>query len=304
MRRRRSTVRVSRLCDAAGQQLRVLRFANDDFGFGTLLGKHPSDALERSAGSVARNPVIQPLSGEVVQYLARRRARVNIGIGFIFKLPGHEPAMRLGKLDGLVDHADGALGGGRDNHLCAKEPHQLAPFDAERLCHGNHKRISFGRANHGKTNSGISAGRLDDGLAGLELSGLFGRLDHPERQSVLYRTKRIEGFNLDEKVHAFRRQTIDPHHRRIADCFDNTLVCPSHAVLQHLNCLPQDALRPAATFVLIRSYPASALPAIKARGGITAPSVGTAIMRAKNPAYPGRMSRSRTLYLAKAPPML
>ena len=40
------------------------------------------------------------------------------------------------------------------------------------------------------------------------------------------------GFNLYEKVHALRRQTIDPHHRRIANCFDNTLVFPPHAVLQ------------------------------------------------------------------------
>ena len=128
---------------------------------------------------------------------------MDIGIGFILELPGHEPAMRLGKLDGLVDHAHGALRGGSYNDLRSKEPHQLAPLDAEWLRHGDHQRISFGRANHGETDSGISACRFDDGLAGFEFSGLFGRLDHPERQSVLDRAERIEGFDLDKEVDAF-----------------------------------------------------------------------------------------------------
>ena len=65
----------------------------------------------------------------------------------------------------------------------------------------------------------------------------------PESQSVLHRTKRIEGFNLDEEVDALRRQTIDPHHRRIADRFDNALVFPPHAVLQLRVALCQETLR-------------------------------------------------------------
>jgi hypothetical protein len=111
---------------------------------------------------------------------------MNIGIGFILELPGHEPAMGLGKLDGLVDHADGALGGGRDDHLGAKKAHQLAPLDAEWLRHGHHQRVSLGGADHGKTDAGISACRLDHGLTGLEFSGFFRRLDHAERQAVLH----------------------------------------------------------------------------------------------------------------------
>ena len=111
---------------------------------------------------------------------------MKIGIGFILKLPSHEPAMRLGKLDGLGDHAHAALGGGSYDDLRPKEAHQLTPLHAKWLCHGHHKRISLGRANHGKTNPGISACRLYDRLAGLKLSRLFGRLDYPESQSVLH----------------------------------------------------------------------------------------------------------------------
>src|SRR5450631_2578622 len=123
---------------------------------------------------------------------------MNIGIGFIFKLPGHVPAMGLGEFDGLVDHSYGALGGGSYDDLGSKEPHQLAPLDAEWLRHGNHKRISLGCANHSKANSRISACRLYHRLAGLELARLFGGLDHPKRQSVLHRTKRVESFNFHE----------------------------------------------------------------------------------------------------------
>src|SRR5277367_5405043 len=138
-----------------------------------------------------------------------------IGIGFILKLPSHEPVMRLSELDGLSDHSHRALGSGSHNNLRSEEPHELTPLNAKWLCHGDHKRISLGCANHRKTNSRISACRLNDRLTRLELSGLFGRFDYSESQSVLDRTKRVECFNLHEKVHAPRRQTIDPHHRRI-----------------------------------------------------------------------------------------
>src|SRR4051794_37909976 len=124
---------------------------------------------------------------------------MKIGIGLIFKLPGHEPAMGLGELDRLLDHSDRAFSSGGDNDLCAQKPHQLAALDAEGLRHGDHKWISLSRANHSEADSGISAGRLDHGLARLELAGLFRRFDDAERQTVLYRTKWVEGFDLNEK---------------------------------------------------------------------------------------------------------
>src|SRR5450759_5682764 len=87
---------------------------------------------------------------------------MNVRIGFILKLPCHVPAMRFGKLDGLVDHAYSALGGGGYDDLRSKEPHELTPLDAKWLCHGDHQRISLGCANHGKTNPRISACRFYD----------------------------------------------------------------------------------------------------------------------------------------------
>src|SRR3984893_8178005 len=157
---------------------------------------------------------------------------MKIRIGFILELPGHVPAVRLGKLDGLVDHADRPLGGGSYDDFRAKEPHQLPPLDAEWFRHGDHKRVPLGGADHGKTDPGISACRLYDRLAGLKLSRFFVRLHYPKSQSILELTKRLESFDVYEKVHALRRQTIDPHYRRVADGFDDILVFPAHGPSQ------------------------------------------------------------------------
>src|SRR5437763_12436564 len=126
---------------------------------------------------------------------------MDVGIGFVLKLPGHEPTMLLRKLDCLVHHPYSALSSGRHNDLRSKKAHELAPLDAKWFRHSKHKRISLRRANHRETDSGIPACRLNDCLAWLKLARLFGRLDYPESQSVLHGTERVEGFNLDEDVY-------------------------------------------------------------------------------------------------------
>ena len=99
MRRRRRAVGIARLLDAAAEELRILRLTDDDSGLGPLLGEHPRDALQRSAGAVAGHPIVEPLAGEIVDDLARRGARMDVGVGLVLELPRQEPAMRLGQLD-------------------------------------------------------------------------------------------------------------------------------------------------------------------------------------------------------------
>ena len=115
------------------------------------------------------------------------------------------------------------------HHLGAEEAHQPAPLDAELLRHGHHQRIALGGAHHGEPDAGVAAGRLDDGLPGLELARLLGRLDHAQRQPILDRAQRIERLDLDEQVHARRRQPVDPHDGRVADRLQDTLEFASHA---------------------------------------------------------------------------
>ena len=142
---------------------------------GTLLREHARDALQRSAGAVAGHPVVELLALEVVDDLARRGARMHVGIGLVLELAGQEPAVRLGQLDRLVHHAEAALGGGREHHLGAEEAHQLAALDAERFGHGDDQRIALRGAHHGEADAGVAAGRLDHGLAGLELAAISPR---------------------------------------------------------------------------------------------------------------------------------
>src|SRR4029079_5520906 len=51
-----------------------------------------------------------------------------------------------------------------------------------------------------------------------------------QRQPVLDRSQRVERFNLDEEVHALRRQAIDSDPRRIADRLEDILIFPPHAI--------------------------------------------------------------------------
>ena len=217
MRHRGGTVGIALLCDAAAQQLRLFRFADDDLGLGPLFRQHARDALERAAGAISGDPIVQRLAFEIVDDFAGGGAGVNVGIGFILELPRQEPAARLGELEGLGDHAHAALRRRRQHHLGAEETHQLAPFDAEGLGHGDDQRIALLRAHHRQPDAGIAGGSLDDGLPGFQLPRLLGGLDDAEREAILDRAQRIERLDLGEQIAARRRQPVDPDHRRIAD---------------------------------------------------------------------------------------
>ena len=69
-----------------------------------LLLQHPRDALQRAARADAGHPVIERHIGEVVEDFARGRARMNLGIGFVFELAAKEPAVPVGKLYRLGEH--------------------------------------------------------------------------------------------------------------------------------------------------------------------------------------------------------
>ena len=76
------------------QHRRVRRLADDDLGVRPFLAEHARDALERAAGAEAGHPVVEPLAGEIVDDLARRGARMHVGIGLVLELARQEPAVR------------------------------------------------------------------------------------------------------------------------------------------------------------------------------------------------------------------
>ena len=87
---------------SAGSQTTILVF-------GISLAQHARDTLQRAAGAVAGDPVVELRVLEVLDDLARRGARVHVGVGLVLELAGEEPAMRLGQFIGLVHHAHAAL---------------------------------------------------------------------------------------------------------------------------------------------------------------------------------------------------
>jgi len=80
----------------------------------------------------------------------------------------------------------------------------------------------------------IAAGRLDHGLAGLELTCHLCRLDDAKRQAILDRAQRVESLDLDVEVDAFRSQPIDPDHRRIAHRLTDIVVALRHSACPRL----------------------------------------------------------------------
>src|SRR5213592_2335920 len=66
--------------------------------------------------------------------------------------------------------------------------------------------------------AGVARSRLDDGATRLQQAALFGILDHPEPDPVLYATARIQGLDLGQDRRAEPGgDSMEPHQRRVPD---------------------------------------------------------------------------------------
>src|SRR5712671_2882167 len=158
----------------------------------------PCNALERAACPHAGDPIVEPVSLEVLENFDGRGLGMEVWVGFILELSAEEPAMTLCEFQRLGHHSAAFFGRRRQDHLGAQETHQLAPLNAEILRHCDDERIAFLRADHGETDTGVTTGGLDDGLPRLQFAAALCRLDHAQRQSVFDGPERIERLQLDE----------------------------------------------------------------------------------------------------------
>ena len=152
---------------------------------------------------------------------------MDVCVGLVLELAGQKPTMLARQLDGLAQHAHALLGGRREHHLGAHEPHDLAALDAEVLGHHDHQRIATARTYHRQANPRVAAGRLDHGLTGLEHAAFLGRVDDPERQSVLDRAHRVPRLYLHVQLDVLRPHPSHAYDRRASYGRDDVLV-PSH----------------------------------------------------------------------------
>src|SRR5688500_15944240 len=209
------------LLRAAGEHRRVSGLTHDHLRLGALLLEHAPDSLERAARADPGHPIIETLTGEIVHDLARRRARVKVGVGLVLELPGEKPSVRRGELDRLPDHPRASLGRGREDDLRPQEAHQASTFDAEALGHGDHERIAVLRADNRQADTGVATRRLDHRLSRLERARPLRVLDYAKSETILDGAERVERLDFDVESDVLRGEAIDADDRGVAYGFEN-----------------------------------------------------------------------------------
>ena len=111
----------------------------------------------------------------------------------------------------------------RDDQLGAKSLQNFLALFARARRQAKFHAIAQRRGNHGVGDPGISAGRVQDGLARLQLPRPFRFANHFQRGPVLYRAARIEPFRLAEKFHIgiVRAEALEAQKRRIANAINH-----------------------------------------------------------------------------------
>ncbi len=208
----------------AREERSAFGFGCDDTHIRSRQADHFAGAGQRAAGAPACHEEVQSPADEIRKDLRARGAAMVGRVRRVLELARQEPAILLREFRGLLHHARAALGGRREDHLGAQHAHDLAAFDREGLDHHRHEGVALGGAHHGECNAGISRGRLDHGLPGLELAAPLGILDDADRQAILDRGERVEELALDVHRRARGGQAIDAHDGRAADGPENAVV--------------------------------------------------------------------------------
>jgi len=139
------------------------------------------------------------------------------------ELVGHEVAVRVVLQDsaGLPDGAVCALVAGSEDQLGAVGEQGLAPLHADAFGQGQLHSEPLAGADHGQTDSGISGGRLQDDLARLQVTVLFGSLDHPQGGPVLDRAARVVALEFGDDAGAvLGADPSELYKRGVADRFE------------------------------------------------------------------------------------
>ena len=157
------------------------------------------------------------------------------GVLRVVKLAGDDRAGQLArKLPRLLNRARHALFALGQNDLGAVGGQKRDALAAHGVRHGENHAVAARRADGGKADAGVAAGRLDDHAAGSKRARALRGLDHEKRRTVFRAAGGIHEFQLAEKPIRRAQRTRgagQAHERRVTDeGFD--------AVIQHVKRLP------------------------------------------------------------------
>src|SRR5206468_6444524 len=191
---------------------------SDDPGVRAALLQHLSDAGNRAAGADARHNRVDLAAG-VAPDLFGRRLAMNLRVGWIVELLRAPSAGGLGRdLFGDAQRLGKSLRPWRQNELGAEGLEQLAALDGKRVGHDEDALVTFRRRHEREADAGVSARPIDDrAQPRLDLATLFGVVDHRDRDAVLHRRERIEGFQLDDHFRSAAQNAMETDHGSVAD---------------------------------------------------------------------------------------
>jgi len=178
-----------------------------------------TDTCDSSAGADSGDEDVD-VSGGVAPDFFGGGAAVNLGIGGVLELARHEAAAAgagqhlFGPFDGSGHTFDC---GGQDDFR-AECQYESAAFDGGSFGHGNLQWVAACGADAGQSDTGIAAGCFEDGHTFLQCSGLLGRFDHGEGDSVFDAPERIQVFHFgDDFSWQIGGQSGEPDEGCIAD---------------------------------------------------------------------------------------
>ncbi len=162
----------------------------------------------RASGGVVRLGVVAV--GELIQHLATA-----FGLHALSKVAGAFHAFFL-----TDQNQFGTVGG-----------HGRLAFGAGVVRHDQDHLVTLDRGGHGQRDSGITRGRLDQRIAGVDLPAQLGASDHRQRRTVLDRTRRVVPFELEQKgVAGSAGQALQTDQRSVADAIGDGWVLQGHGV--------------------------------------------------------------------------
>src|SRR5512146_2908287 len=205
----------------AGNLRSVLRLAAHDLDLGVLFLEETRTSHDRTrrahAGDEVRDPALRVAPDFGAGGLVVRQRIVGIG-----KLVKHDALALAYHLLRQVARTLHSAALRCEDQLRAVSPHRAFSLRGLVFGHDQQHAVAADRGRHRQPDSGVAAGRLDQGVPGLDPAALLGAPDHRDRRSILDRTGGIVPLELRKNhiavaSYLLARDALQSHQGGIAD---------------------------------------------------------------------------------------